>query len=289
MEHRKPIPKARPAAGSVFLRPSRLLLCGALLVAGCRNCDLVEAELRTKDNELRALRDELHHAEACNDSLQRELHAVHPPTTAAAVSPEFASQAYTVKELVLGRLTGGYDGDGCPGDEALQVVLEPRDCDGHAIKAPGTLHVEAIQVSPEGLKIPLSSWDVPPNEMRRAWRTGFLSTGYSLVLPWKVWPEAQRLRVVARFTLPDGRVFEAEKDVTIRLTPITRRPPAPPAPSDADTPLPLPQPIPQAPGAQGPVIEPAFRRGSLKPATPWQLDPPTVPSPSVRLLPPVHP
>jgi hypothetical protein len=221
------------------------LLAWSVCLAGCRHSDLVEAELRTKENELREARGELLKSEAFNEALERELHAVHssPP---GVITPELGSQLYTLKEIVLGRQTGGYDDDDCPGDEALQVVLEPRDMDGHAIKAPGMLHVEALEITSEGLKIPLSSWDVPPDHLRRTWRNGLLATGYYVVLPWKTWPTNTKLRVIARFTLADNRVYEADRDVTIRLTPPAKQKPsaAPilvPAPPETETPLPLPQ------------------------------------------------
>jgi hypothetical protein len=201
------------------------LLLGAFMAwagPGCRNCDLVEAELRTKEKELRQLREELHYTEACNEALEREIHTL-GPAAVSKISPDQAYQTCGVKEIVLGRLTGGYDNDDCPGDEALQVVVEPRDPDGHSIKAAGYLHVDALEITPQGVKVPLSSWDVVPDQLRRTWHNGFLSTGYHVILPWKSWPTQTRLRVTARFVLPDDRVFEADRDVTIRLTPAMRR------------------------------------------------------------------
>src|SRR5256885_3879302 len=40
--------------------------------------------------------------------------------------------------------------------------------DGQAIKAPGHLRVTALEISPEGLKAPLSTWEIPPQELRRS-------------------------------------------------------------------------------------------------------------------------
>jgi hypothetical protein len=217
--------------------------------SGCRNCDLVEAELRGREHDVHELRADLARAESQNEALLRELQSLRQGMSSPLL-PEQASQTYPLKQIILGRQTGGYDDDGCPGDEALQVALEPRDGDGHTIKAPGSLHVEALEVSPEGLKIPLSTWDLSPEQVRRSWRSGLLSTGYSVILPWKVWPTSTKLRVVARFTLADGRVFEADKDVTIRTTPVSYRKTSPsvephPAPGPAlpepETPLPSPQ------------------------------------------------
>jgi hypothetical protein len=195
------------------------------------------------------LRAELAQAELQNESLMRELSAIRHGALPAA-TPELASQTYTLKQISLGRGTGGYDDDNCPGDEALQVVVEPKDCDDHTIKAPGALHVEALEISQEGLKLPLCSWDVPPANLRRLWRNGLLSTGYFVVLPWKNWPSTEKIRVVAHFSLADGRVFEAEKDVTIRLTAAAHRkslpafpveaPPGPGLPGSEPVPLPVP-------------------------------------------------
>jgi hypothetical protein len=211
-------------------------------LAGCRggNCDLVEAELRTREMQLADLRSERDNLVSHNQALQREIAALRGGSP-VKVSPEEASQTYTLRSLVLGRQTGGLDEDGHPGDEALQVHVEPRDGDSHTIKAPGTLTVLAAEITPEGLKKPLCSWEVSADDLRRSWKNGLLSTGYSLVLPWKVWPSSEKVRVVAQFTLSDGRMFEAEKDVTVRLVPPAHRSP-PPVPADGADGPPLPPP-----------------------------------------------
>ena len=102
--------------------------CCLLFAAGCRNCDLVEAELRSRDRDLREMKEELYKAEAYNNALQSELHAVRQDSS-SKITPELASQTYTLKSIKLGRGTGGYDDDDHPGDEALQVIMEPIDLD----------------------------------------------------------------------------------------------------------------------------------------------------------------
>ncbi len=257
-------------------RPVALLLGLGLLSAafGCRNCDLLEAELRTRENDLRELRADLARAESHNEALLRELGAVRQ-STKALPSPEQAAQTYTLKHITLGRQTGGYDDDNCPGDEALQVILEPRDGDGHAIKAPGALHVEVLEISAQGLKMPLSAWDVSPDQLRRLWRSGLLSTGYQIVLPWKIWPSSDKLRVIAQFTLADGRLFEADKDITIRLPAGGPRRAAPTAITDPALPvvpapeLPLPPPR-KLPASPPPEITVPPLPTPLEPASMWQ-------------------
>jgi hypothetical protein len=248
-----------PASAHRYARRLSLFLLSLipLALSGCRSCDLVEAQLRSRDRELRELREELWRTEAYNGAMQREIAGIrqNAPTR---VSPEEASQTYTLKSIQLGRQTGGYDDDEIPGDEALQIQLEPIDPDGHTIKAPGTLYVTAFEVSGEGTKKPLSSWVLAPDELRKRWRSGLLSTGYHIVLPWKNWPTTEKLRVVVQFVLADGRVFEADKDITVKLAPKQYRKcdvpietwPNPPPPRNAE------------PLQQGPVLSPSFKTTS---------------------------
>jgi hypothetical protein len=206
-----------------------LLLLLTTVLAGCRTSprrDLVEAELRVKDQDLRELRADLERSEAYNQFLQREI------KTGGGVPPEVSVPA-GMRSLTLGNQTAGIDDDGLPGDEALQVVLEPKDADGHIVKVPGTVNIQALEVTVEGTKKPLSSWQVDPETLRKSWRSGLLRTGYFLMLPWQTWPSSTKVRVVVQFVGQDERMFEADRDVTIRLAPETQRKTAPmPPPGD---------------------------------------------------------
>jgi len=276
--------------------PVGLLLGLGLLAAGCHSCEPVESELRAREHDVSELRDELTRLQGLNDSLEHELQAVRQ-NSSAKISPELAAQTYGVRCITLGRQTGGYDNDGSPGDEALQVVLEPHDPDGHIIKAPGSLEVQALEITPEGLKRPLSSWLVPPDQLRRDWRSGLLSTAYFVLLPWKNWPSFDKLRVVARFTLPDGRVFEADRDVLVHLTaPALRKPfpgdpsePLPPPTGEPETPLPPPRKLdPPAPDTpKGPALVPPPTPAGSPPAAPWQGPPAGPLTGAVQVLRPV--
>ena len=253
------------------MRRPVLLLVGLgvfAAAAGCQNCDLVEAELRSRNSQVHELQEELHRAEAYNTALQRELQDLRQ-NPSLKLSPELAAQTYTVQQVVLGRQTGGYMNGNGPGDDALQVVLQPRDPDGHDIKAPGALHVTALQVSPEGLKTPLSSWDLTPDQLRRTWRSGLFSTGYYVILPWKAWPSSSKLRVVAQFSLADGRAFEVDRDVTIHLaTEAPHKPPLTPPDEGPGPHLPGPElPLPRRRARPDPCSHPGK-------ATRWRLSPP---------------
>jgi hypothetical protein len=239
----------------------------SLLIAasGCHSCDRVESELRARENDVRELRAELDRCGVYNQTLQQEVHALRGQL---GVPPNGTPPAaYPVQSVMLGRQTGGRSNDIGPGDDALQVQLEPRDPDGTVIKAPGQLMILAQEITPEGIKRPLSSWMVPPDALRKAWVNGLLTTGYLLNLPWKTWPTTEKLRVTAQFQLADGRFFEADRDVTVRLMPANQRPTGTPKVNPDAAPQPK-------AGDGGPMLLPAPRL-----VDPGKTEPPPPPDP----------
>jgi len=193
-------------------------LCLLLACAGCRhaNQEILESELRTKEIQYRELLDEHEKTEHHTKALQQEIEAIRK---GSKLSPEEASQTFNLKRIALGRLTGGQDTDKKSGDDALVLVIEPRDGSDHIIKSPGRLRVWALEITPQGVKKPFTAWDVSPDELARTWTSSLLSSGYVLTLRWKSYPTSENLRVVVQLTTADGRVFEADKDIRIRLLP----------------------------------------------------------------------
>lgn len=247
-----------------------LLVCSlglSVLIAasGCRSCDRVESELRARENDVRELREELDRCGVYNQTLQQEVHALRGQLGMPLSGPPPA--AYPVQKLTLGAQSGGRSNNVCPGDDSLQVEVEPRDPDNHVIKAPGQLLIMTEEITPEGLKRPLSSWMIPPDLLRKSWVNGLLTTGYLLNLPWKIWPSTEKLHISVQFQVADGRLFGADRDVTVRLTPLNQRPGAAPLPADQGRPMLLPAPRP---------VDPA------KPINPTPSDPakPINPAPS---------
>lgn len=275
--------------------PLAVVLIAGLAAAcsGCRSSgasDLVEAELRAKQQDLNTLRTELDRSEAQNAYLQRELRnqqqcGVTPPPA------DGIGSGARLKAITLGRGTGGYEEDGLPGDEALQVVLEPKDVDNHTVKAPGNVQVHALEITTEGIKRPLCSWPISGDQLRKSWRSGLLSTGYHLILPWKNWPTTPKLRIVVQFIGEDDRVFEADKDVTVRLAPggIRKMPGAeetpPPMPPDS---LPNPRKVePVLPGPELPTVVPSQSQKPKEPVTAIPVSNPRPLKGAVELLRPI--
>ena len=158
------------------------LLC-LLTACGCRSnanarIDVLEAELRARDNQIAILRGELEQARIVNQAIEQELHVTplpHPPEISGRPLAPLA--VGPLKELEIGRGTGGVDRDGILGDESLLVVVVPRDTDGSEIKAAGSLLVSAYEVTPQGLKLPLSTWQLSQLDLRKSWKSGLFSTG----------------------------------------------------------------------------------------------------------------
>lgn len=255
-----------------------------LVVAGCspnKRYDAIEAELRTRNRELLETRAALEQSRTLNRAFEQQQQLAsqhhHPPTT-------LPTGGVYVKDVQLARGTGGLDDDGTPGDEALMVVVVPRDDDGSAVKVPGRLQVAASEITPQGLKTPIGSWDVPADRLRPTWRSGVLSTGYFVTLPWQTFPTTERVRVAVRLTTIDGRAFEADRDVSVQ--PVAQSAPRGnvfPTTPVVPSPAPHPDAVLPPPAGLVPPVGPA--REPLLPGSPPAGVPPTLP-PGVEELPP---
>jgi hypothetical protein len=209
-----------------------LLTCAWLGPVGCRQANLIDSTLFMPDTdggERRASLKAPHGVEQAS--------AIQASAKPPAVPPP--APADTLKGLTLGAGTGGYEADHQPGDQALQVTLEPRDIAGRVVPVHGNLQIVAQQISPDGTRSNLCHWDIPAEELRQRWQTDRGKSGYLLVLPWKAWPAQEELHVVARLCVAGGKLLETDRDVRVRLAPTeaahARPAPLPPVPGGVET------------------------------------------------------
>jgi hypothetical protein len=190
-------------------------------------------------------------------------------------TPHTSGPFLPVKEIALGRGTGGVNADGEPGDDGLMVVIVPKDEDGSAVKVPARALVAAWEITPAGLKNPIGSWEVPSDKLRRTWKSGIISSGYFLTVPWQTPPATDKVRVAVRLVTSDGRTYEADRDVAVR-------PIGPPRGNI----LPYPQPAVGEPGG-----DPRPPGGGRQPLHPDPAPPglPSVVPPGTEELPPPTP
>ena len=206
---------------------------------GCRtgSKDRLETTLRQREKEISLMREDIDRIAGYNLALQTEVRAMRGQSLPNACDP--FTPLYPVRSIVVGRTSVGMDDDGKPGDDAVQVVLETRDGDGKLFRAPGKVQMQMLEVTPEGLKNLIGTYQFGPEEMRPLWKQGLLTSGYVFNLPWQTPPRQDKVRVVASFTMEDGRQFEAEREIRVK-------PPANPSLSI----------IPDGPNS-GPIIMPA--------------------------------
>lgn len=302
--------KPRPRAGAQRLLVAALLL---LTLAGCRSArqELLEIELRDRERELEQLKAKQSSLESDYRALELELEALQRKLAKEqqpAASPSGA--IIFVKRITLGRLSGGYRKDPkATFDDALQVLIEPRDADDAVVKAPGSVRIEVFEVSPQGIKTPLSHWELTARELRGTWDAPLIGgPAYRVILPWKAAPSTQMIRILVRFTGMDGAVFEAERDAQV-TPPGPRRPrPSPPMqppseqpPASFEPPLTPPAVLPptatlsapttvlgDAPLIQGQPRRPGSRRNQAVLVPEQPLPAPTAP-PLPSSLPPLPP
>jgi hypothetical protein len=201
-------------------------------MTGCNNQkqELLENEMRARDFQYRDLLDCMKKTEFHNQELQNEIQALR---SGSKITPELAAQNFGLKRIVLGFLTMGVNSGNAPGDDLLQVIVEPHDVNEDTIKVPGSMQITAQEVSAQGIKTLISTWDISQDQVRKSWKQGMFGTGYYFKLPWQNRPQYENVRVTVRFVLSDHREFQADKDVKVRL-----------APRDM---LPKPQPLPEEP------------------------------------------
>jgi hypothetical protein len=230
--------------------PTWLLLLTTLALAGCRRNELVENQLRARDVEYREALEELMRNESMNADLRRENEALRASQN---LSPDVAALTFPVRKITIGRGTSGFDNDRVPGDEGINVWIEPRDAGDRVVKAPGNLQLAILEIAPTGEKYILGTWDICSEKLQPMWKQGLLSVGYMAPLTWTTPPRFENIRVVARFCLPDGRTLEADRDLKIRLLP-----------GAADRPL--------TPIADGPIFRStamSMRDSAIVPASNW--------------------
>ena len=83
-------------------------------------------------------------------------------------------------------------------------------------------------------------------QLKKTWKTGLLGGGYTVPLQWDRAPTTTKIRVIVRFTMPDGREYEAERDANV--TPLPGLAPRPSFPGNE-----LPPPTIVPPGNDAPA------------------------------------
>lgn len=200
-----------------------ILLSG--LAAGCAmrgDTSALEAELRNNEDRIASLERELEKVE--NELTVARREAIHHREQASlagemVLTSEQADVLFRAEGLRINSLlTGGLDEDGRPGDEILAIVLEPFDADEQTLKLPGEVTIELLDPAAEADAKLISRWTFSAEEVRKAWHSSFLITGFKFRLPWQTPPMHETLVIHARLVTSDGRSFDATETVKVQLS-----------------------------------------------------------------------
>ena len=250
-----------------------LFAAGMLCIGGCAtrgNVELLESQLRKREDQLYAIQSQLDQTEGELTVAQKEVDTLRGQLAERgrpALLPEQLQSLSRVKEIQVNKLlTGGLDRDGQPGDDILNVVLVPQDEHGEPVRLPGSVELEVIDLSAPADSRQVGVWRFSSEEVAKQWPGG-LSAGFQFQIPWHGRTASQNLLLHARFGTADGRQFDTSTD--IRITPGQ----SVDAGSLAEQPLP---PIPsQEAGAVPLAPEPGFFAGgageTLEPSHPTKV------------------
>ncbi len=177
-----------------------------------------------------------------------------PSAEGGTAAPRSAKDSRQVAQLRIdASATGGYNHDGQPGDDGLEVVIQLLDEGGRPIRAPAEVNLVLLDPNPslQGDAAHVARWDFTADEVAGAIRAAAGDAGIPLKLVWrnKV-PQNEHLHLFVRYTTADGRRLEDDLQLRIRLrgtgassgwkTAPQENPPPPPEEEDRATTQPEP-------------------------------------------------
>lgn len=116
--------------------------------------------------------------------------------------------------------TGGWNPDGQPGDEGIQVLVEPRDELGRIVRAAGELSLVLVDPALAGREARVARWDIPASQAAESFFRCPAGEGIVLFLPWQERiPVHSRLHLFVRLTREDGRKLERDMPIEVALSP----------------------------------------------------------------------
>ena len=127
-------------------------------------------------------------------------------------------QTHEVAEVVINsHATRGHDIDGLPGDEGLDLLIQPRSADGQVLLSTGELTVSVLDPTQPAEKQRIGLWKFIDSETELFFANNELgSYGILLHLPWdQQTPVNRDLTVHVRFVPPTGEAFETTTQVQI--------------------------------------------------------------------------
>jgi hypothetical protein len=113
-------------------------------------------------------------------------------------------------------LTGGADFDRQPGDEGLNIVLEPRNAADEYVPQAGAVSVVVLDPAKEGEAARIARWDFTLTATQQKLQSTSAAKGIRLEMPWPASPPtANQLKLFVRYETADGRRLQTDRDIYI--------------------------------------------------------------------------
>ncbi|MBY0586915.1 hypothetical protein K2X85_07050 [bacterium] len=195
-----------------------LLALLAIPLTGCHHRDLVEAELRYRNRQVRELRRQISQKSAEVHTLEAMMKGPAGPcnSPASKETPDTVYRREAMSRVSLAMSTGIKDVDRNGIDDSVQFMIVCHDYDGDAFKCPGQVHLELAAVQESGVIKPVADWQLETDRLRSTWKASILANGYQVIVPMPALEQAKRWKATVRFTTLDGRVFQDERTFDYR-------------------------------------------------------------------------
>ncbi len=196
------------------MRPVTIILAGCLLViaAGCGNAGSrasTAKEIKTLKQEKTQLTRQIEQSKSETERLKEHIQAL------SALPPEARLEYIDrLQRIKIAGYTNLYDKDKDGRKEKLIVHVQPIDLDGDIIKTAGAVDVQLWDLNKEQGQALLGQWHIEPNDLKKLWSSGFLTTSYRLTFDVadKIDEYEEPLTVKVTFTdYLTGKVFKEQK------------------------------------------------------------------------------
>lgn len=123
-----------------------------------------------------------------------------------------------ITEVVINRsVSQGKNSDQRPGDDGIELLLQPKSATGDVIDEAGNLTISLVDAAADQGQRQIGQWTFLKEEAELFFAEDeFDNRGILLDLKWdKIIPTNKRLTVYVRFETPDGRIMETTSDIII--------------------------------------------------------------------------
>jgi len=122
-----------------------------------------------------------------------------------------------ITEIVINKsVTQGKNSDGRPGDDGIELLIQPKTADGSVVDETGNLTIHLMDPAADEAERQIGQWTFLQEEAILFFAEDELDNrGILLNLKWEMIPINKRLTVYVRFETTDGRIMETTSDIII--------------------------------------------------------------------------